>query len=331
MIRFRPLLQHGPARPEGARLLGGGPLWFTHAERLSRDAQPTVVPADAVDPGALARLTAVRPPVLNLSMNRPRIMGIVNVTPDSFSDGGVHLDPRAAIAGALDMVAAGAEILDIGGESTRPGSATVPAEEEIARILPVIEGIRAASRIAISVDTRKTAVARAALAAGADLINDVSGFSHDATLAPFCAEHGLPVCLMHAQGDPETMQAAPRYDDVLLDVYDHLDARLSALEAQGIPRARILADPGIGFGKTLDHNLALLKDIALFHGLGAPILLGVSRKRFIGTLSDEPKADRRAPGSIAVGLAALAQGVQILRVHDVRETVQAVRLWEAVR
>jgi dihydropteroate synthase len=256
-------------------------------------------------------------------------MGIVNVTPDSFSDGGVHFDHEAAVAGALAM--AGADILDIGGESTRPGAGEVPVEQEIARTAPVIAAIREQSAAPISIDTRKRAVAEAAVAAGAGLVNDVSGFTFDPALAPYCAENALPVCVMHAQGDPETMQDNPHYNNVLLDVFDVLEAQVNALEQAGIPRARILADPGIGFGKTLEHNLTLLKNISLFHGLGCALLLGVSRKRFIGTLADVPEAQGRAPGSIAVGLAALAQGVQILRVHDVAASRQALTLWQAVR
>ena len=331
MTCYRPLPQHGPARPPEALPLAGGPLWFTHAETRARGQAPRVIPAREIPEATLARLTAPRPPVAGMAMDGPRLMGIINTTPDSFSDGGKHHAAEAAIAGAQDMIAAGADILDIGGESTRPGAQEVPVDEEIARTVPVIQAIRRDSAIPISIDTRKAPVAAAALDAGADLVNDVAAFTFDAGLAPLCATRGVPVCAMHAQGDPETMQDDPRYDDVLLDVYDFLESRIAALEAQGIPRANILADPGIGFGKTRDHNLALLNGIALFHGLGCPVLLGASRKRFIGTVGGEPRAAARVPGSIAVGLAALAQGVHILRVHDVRETVQALRLWQAAR
>jgi len=328
---YRPLVQHGSARPDDALPLAGGPLWFTHVEALARGHAPQVIPADDLPDHDLAPLTAPRAPLAGMAMDRPNIMGILNITPDSFSDGGKHHDAGAALAGARAMIAAGADILDIGGESTRPGALEVPVDEEIARTAPVIAAIRAESAIAISIDTRKSAVAAAALDAGATLVNDVAGFTYDAALAPLCAEHSVPVCVMHAQGDPATMQDDPHYGDVLLDVYDFLATRIAALVAQGIPRARILADPGIGFGKTRDHNLALLRGLALFHGLGCPILLGASRKRFIGTIGGEPRAEARAPGSIAVGLAALAQGVQLLRVHDVRDTMQAVRLWQAAR
>ncbi|MCB1334965.1 MAG: dihydropteroate synthase, partial [Roseivivax sp.] len=180
------------------------------------------------------------------------------------------------------------------------------------------------------IDTRKAAVAAAALEAGAALVNDVSGFTHDTELAPLCAARGVPVCVMHAQGDPATMQADPRYDDVLLDVYDFLEAQVAGLERLGLARGRILVDPGIGFGKTQAHNLALLNRLSLFHSLGCPILLGVSRKRFIGTISGVAEADRRVMGSVAVALHGVSQGVQLLRVHDVAETAQALALWQAV-
>lgn len=328
---YRPLAQNGPARPEDALPLAGGSLWFTHAEALGRDGGAELVAASEIPGDALARLTFTRLPVAGLDMSLPQIMGILNVTPDSFSDGGQHDAPDVAVAAALEMVTAGAAMIDIGGESTRPGAAEVPEAEEIARTAPVIAAIRARVDIPISIDTRKLRVASAAVEAGANLVNDVSGLTFDPMLAPYCAGEELPVCVMHSQGDPATMQDDPHYDDVLLDVYDFLEDRIVALEVAGIPRTRILADPGIGFGKTQAHNLALLKNLSIFHGLGCPILLGVSRKGFIGRIGEEPVAARRAPGSIAVGLAALAQGVQILRVHDVRETVQALRLWQAVR
>jgi dihydropteroate synthase len=306
-------------------------LWYTHAERLSRTGNPRIVTASDIPADWQTRLSGVRAPIDGLDMSVPQIMGILNVTPDSFSDGGLNLDPTAALASARAMVAAGAAILDIGGESTRPGAETVAEADEIARTAPVIAAIRGETRTPVSIDTRKAAVAQAALAAGATLVNDVSGFTYDPALAPLCAGANVPVCVMHAQGDPATMQTDPQYDNVLLDVYDYLSDRVSALESAGIPRARIVIDPGIGFGKTLDHNLALLQSISLFHGIGCAILLGASRKRFIGSIGNEPRAHARAPGSIAVGLAALGQGVQFLRVHDVAETLQAVHLWRAVQ
>lgn len=328
---YRPLPQSGQARPADAVPLVGSAQWFTHVEVLERDRAPEIVPAHEIPDDAARRLTAPREALAGLDMNRPHIMGILNVTPDSFSDGGVHAGVQAAAQGAREMVAAGATILDVGGESTRPGAAFVPNDEEIARTAPVIDAIRAETQTAISIDTRKASVAQAAVSAGATIVNDVSGFTFDPELAPLCAGLPVPVCVMHAQGDPATMQDDPQYDDVVLDVYQFLDDQVARLEGQGLRRSQIIVDPGIGFGKTLDHNLALLRNLSVFHGIGCPVLLGASRKRFIGTIGQEPRADARAPGSIAVALAAAAQGVQILRVHDVVETAQALRLWQAVR
>jgi dihydropteroate synthase len=330
--RYRPLPQAGRARPEDALPLAGGALWFTHAERLSRAEPPRVLQAGQIPAPVLARLTAPRADVLGFDLSRPRLMGILNVTPDSFSDGGRFAAFEDAVAAGLAMQASGADLIDIGGESTRPGAAELPEAEEIRRTAPVIAALRAAGgALPLSIDTRKAGVARAALATVAGMVNDVSGFTFDTALAPLCAASGVPVCVMHAQGDPATMQDAPAYDDVVLDVCDFLETRIAALEAQGIVRERIVVDPGIGFGKTQAHNLALLRNIAVFHGLGCPVLLGASRKGFIGRIGKETQALRRAPGSIAVALAALAQGVQLLRVHDVAETAQALRLWRAVR
>lgn len=276
------------------------------------------------------RLTKERSPIAGLSLQTPRIMGILNVTPDSFSDGGSFSGAGSALAHATQMVSSGADILDIGGESTRPGAMEVPHEAEIARTAPVIEAIRSNLQTPISIDTRKYSVAKAALSNGANMVNDVSGFNFDPKLAPFCAKKTVPVFVMHAQGDPMTMQKNPLYDDVLLDVFDFLEKQVSHLEELGFNRDNIVIDPGIGFGKTIAHNLALLNGISLFHSLGCAILLGVSRKGFIGKIGEAPVAKDRAFGSIATGLAALAQGVQLLRVHDVPETKQAIRLWQAV-
>lgn len=328
---FRPLVQSGRARPDGAVALAGGALWFTHVEHLSRDRPPEVLPAEILPPDWHAALTEPRIPLAGLSLDTPRVMGILNVTPDSFSDGGQHHSIDAALTRARDMQTHGVDILDIGGESTRPGAEPVPVAQEIDRTAPVIARLRRQTDLAISIDTRKAAVAQAALENGATLVNDVSGFTHDPELVGVAQRHGAAVCVMHAQGDPATMQQNPSYDNVLLDVYDTLSERIDLLTAQGIARGQIVIDPGIGFGKTQSHNLTLLRGISLFHGLGCAILLGVSRKGFIGALGKAPDPATRAPGSIALGLAALAQGVQILRVHDVKETTQALALWQAVR
>jgi dihydropteroate synthase len=258
-------------------------------------------------------------------------MGILNTTPDSFSDGG-QFDSRAtARAHAVRLMQEGADIIDIGGESTRPGADLIAVDEEISRTKPAILDVRQVSPLPLSIDTRKAPVAAAALDAGIDWINDVSALTFDSEMARLAASSGASVCLMHAPSDPKTMQQNAQYEDVLLDVYDYLAARVDFALSQGILRQNIIVDPGIGFGKTLAHNLILLRGLAVFHSLGCLVLLGASRKRFIGTISGAEKAQDRMAGSVAVALAAAGQGAQILRVHDVRETVQALKLWAAVR
>ena len=260
-------------------------------------------------------------------------MGIVNATPDSFSDGGIYLDAGRAVAHAEAMIAAGAAIIDIGGESTRPGALPVEPEEEIRRVVPVIAGVRPAAEAAgvqISIDTRNAETMRAALEAGAGMINDVSALTHDPAALGVAARSGASVVLMHMRSDPCTMQTAPAYDDVALDVYDYLEARIAACADSGIDQSRIVADPGIGFGKTLAHNLQLLNHLTLFHGLGVKLLIGVSRKGFIAGLSAGEAPDQRLGGSLAAALAAAEQGAHIVRVHDVPETVQALRVASAL-
>jgi dihydropteroate synthase len=329
--RFRPLPRSGTPRPPGALDLAGGPMWFAEVAEHRRGAAPRLLPADALPVEARARLSAPRAPVCGLSLDRPRLMGVLNVTPDSFSDGGLHLALSDAVARARAMAEAGADILDIGGESTRPGADPVAEKEEIARVVPVIAALRRGGLTTpVSIDTRKAAVARAAFEAGADMLNDVSALTHDPASLGAAAVSGRPVCLMHAKGDPKTMQDAPAYDDVLLDVCDFLEARVDAAEAAGIGRDRILVDPGIGFGKTVAHNLELIRGLAALHGLGCPLLFGASRKRFIGAIGDAPDPAGRLPGSLVVAVEALRQGAQVIRVHDVRETRQAIALWEAL-
>ncbi len=277
----------------------------------------------------LENIRAPRPRLAGLSLDRPRLMGIVNVTPDSFSDGGNFLAAQAAIDHGLRLVEEGADILDIGGESTRPGSDTVAVDEELRRVMPVLEGLRAKTDTRISIDTRKAEVMRRAAEAGADILNDVSALTHDPAALETAAASGLPVMLMHAQGDPKTMNDNPRYTDVVLDVFDFLESRVHACEAAGIPKAKLVVDPGIGFGKHLHHNVAVLSAMSLYHGLGVPVLLGASRKKLIGQLCNVENAADRVPGSIAAALHSIAQGVQIVRVHDVAATRQAVALWQA--
>ena len=280
----------------------------------------------------LARITEPRAALDGWDPARPRLMGILNVTPDSFSDGGDYATPAAAVAQGVRLAEAGAGILDIGGESTRPGAKPVTPQEEIARVLPVIEGL-AARRDAlrgakISVDTRRAAVMRASLAAGADIINDITALTGDPESMAVAADSRAMVMLMHMQGEPRTMNVAPTYDDVVLDVFDALEARLEACVAAGIDRHRLVADPGIGFGKRGKENLAILQELALYHGLGVPLLLGASRKGLGDAASGRATPSQRLPSSLGAAMHGLSQGVQILRVHDIAETRQVLTLWE---
>ena len=331
MIYYRPIPSCDVARPVDALPLAGGLSWFTHVEVIERARRGEIIPASDAPAEILVRLTASRHPIAGLDLTRPKLMGILNVTPDSFSDGGIHASEELAIARARQMVSLGADIIDIGGESTRPGASFVPADQEIARTEPVIRALKQSGlATTISIDTRKAEVARSAIVAGAGLFNDVTALRYDPESLGTAAELGVPVCLMHTGGDPADMQDNPEYDDVLLEVYDHLAERVEACVSGGISRDRILVDPGIGFGKSFEHNVTLLKNMSLFHGLGCAILLGVSRKGFIGKFGAEPDPAKRAPGSIAVALDGLRQGVQMLRVHDIAETRQAVALWQAL-
>lgn len=326
---YRPVPSLDSSRPAKALPMANGPAWFDSVERLERGRPAELVPLTEVPGETLEILSGPRPPVEGLTLDRPRLMGILNVTPDSFSDGGRFDAPRKAVARGRALVGGGADILDIGGESTRPGASEVPMADEIARAAPVIEILARDIEAPISIDTRKAEVARKALDAGARIVNDVSGLLFDPNLARIAAETDAPIVLMHSRGSPENMQDAPRYDNVLLDVYDALARRIETALAAGICRDRIAIDPGIGFGKTLEHNLALLARLSLFHGLGCALLLGASRKRFIGTLGNAPDPVARVPGSLAVALAALRQGVHILRVHDIPATKQALALYLA--
>jgi dihydropteroate synthase len=263
----------------------------------------------------------------DLDLSTPKVMGIVNVTPDSFSDGGMHADTDSSVAHARQLISEGVHILDIGGESTRPGAAEVPAELEIARIVPVIEALRDAG-IPLSVDTAKPAVMRAALDAGADMINDIYGFRLPGALEAI-RDSRCGLCAMHMQGEPRTMQAAPSYTDVVAEVAEFLRIQAQRLEAAGIDRSRITLDPGFGFGKTVAQNYRLMRELGSLQRLGYPLLVGVSRKSMIGAVTDKPVADRLS-GSIAAALAAIARGAHIIRVHDVGATVDALKVWQAV-
>ncbi len=264
-------------------------------------------------------------------LDRPLVMGVLNVTPDSFSDGGRFLDRAAALDHARRMIADGADIVDIGGESTRPGAAPTAEADELARVIPLLEALRGecdARGVALSVDTRKPAVMRAAIAAGASMINDVGALAAPAALEAVAASD-VAVCLMHMRGEPATMQQAANYDDVVGEVKAFLADRAAACERAGIARDRIVLDPGFGFGKTVGHNLTLLRWLGDIVGLGYPVAVGLSRKSTIGTLTGREVGDRTG-GSIAAALAAVARGAAIVRVHDVRETVDALKVWRAV-
>jgi dihydropteroate synthase len=316
----------------GAGALGGFPnIGFTLVEEISRDgtsiSRRIISFADVKNRPLTDEITKARSNFAGLELNVARVMGIVNVTPDSFSDGGQHAEAKAAIAHGLAMVEQGADILDVGGESTRPGSQEVQLDEERQRIIPVIAELAKAS--VISVDTRKARLMREAAAAGAKIINDVSALNFDVGSAAAVAKMALPVILMHAQGEPRTMQLAPKYADVVLDVYDWLAARIDVAVSAGIPKSRICIDPGIGFGKTIQHNLALLQNQTIFHGLGVALLVGLSRKNMVGVLTGEKVAAKRAAGSVGGALHAAMMGAHILRVHDVQETVQGLAVFNA--
>ena len=260
---------------------------------------------------------------------RTWLMGVVNVTPDSFSDGGLYLDAGKAVARGLELAAEGADILDVGGESTRPGSRPTPEAEEMERIVPVIAALREKTSVLISVDTTKAAVARAALDAGADIVNDTSALRFDPAMAGTVARSGAGLVLMHMQGTPLTMQDAPRYGDILGEISAFLAERIRVAAAAGIPEERLIVDPGVGFGKTFEDNLTLLRGQEAFHALGRPLLMGFSRKAFLGRILDRPPAER-LEGTIAAAVLAVERGAHILRVHDVGPVARAVRTAEAI-
>jgi dihydropteroate synthase len=333
--------------------LAGGMQFFSAWEVIGVDggvrSGAWLVPIDRIDDAlanlstqqveaarqTIARVTSPRAPLQLgervVRLDQPQVMAILNMTPDSFSGGSDVLDdPAAAAALAVSLSAAGAAIIDIGGESTRPGATTVWEEDEKARVLPIIQKL-APSGTAISIDTRKAAVMEAALAAGAHLVNDVSALLYDDRALSVVAAANCPVVLMHAPGKPDDPHSDDNYSDPLIEVYDWLEDRIDAVVAGGVSRDKIIVDPGIGFGKGVAHNLAIMNGLALFHGLGCPILLGASRKRLIGALSNEAPTDKRLGGSIALALKAMEQGAQVIRVHDVPETVQAVHIWRGGR
>jgi dihydropteroate synthase len=349
-IYLRPVhFVESPQQHDGASArLAGTMLWFGAVELIAKTVAATkriLIPVAEWDAAAaqlppranelFANLTMPRAPLQmgnrTIRLDQPQVMGILNLTPDSFSDGGkLGDDPEAATAAGVALCAAGAAILDIGGESTRPGAPVVWEGDEIKRIVPAIERLTRTGA-AISVDTRKAAVMEVALSAGASMINDVSALLYDDRALSVALNSQGPVALMHAPSQTNDPHKGGDYDDVLLDVYDWLEARVAAVEAAGVDRSRIVIDPGIGFGKSLSDNLAIINNLSLFHGIGCPILFGASRKRMIGALSNEADVAARLGGSVFLAMKAVEQGAQIVRVHDVAETVQAIHVWRGLR
>jgi dihydropteroate synthase len=266
----------------------------------------------------------------SLTLDRPRVVGIINVTPDSFSDGGEFADLESAVAHGLRLAEEGADMLDVGGESTRPGAADVPVEDELRRVIPVIEQLVARTSLPIAIDTSKPEVMRAAIAAGAGMINDIYGLRREGALDA-AAELRVPVCLMHMQGEPRSMQDEPHYDDVVGEVHRFLTDRLFSCELAGIDRRKVMVDPGFGFGKNLEHNLALLRKLERFSDLGSGVYVGLSRKSMIGTITGHTHPADRAAGSVAAALIAVQRGARMVRVHDVAATVDALKVWHAVQ
>ena len=302
---------------------------FTLARRIGERAGPVIRAIDIPPDWQPELLNRAPSSWAGLKLDRPAIMAIVNVTPDSFSDGGLHEDPARAIAAGLAMAMAGADILDVGGETTKPGAPAVPVAEELARVVPVIRGLADAGLL-VSVDTRNARTMAAALDAGAAIVNDVSGLAHDPDAARVVASHDADVVLMHMRGEPATMNDLADYKDVAVDVVRELAARVNAALSACIPRHRIAVDPGIGFAKTAAHNLEVLRRLPLLLNLGCPILVGASRKNFIGRITGVEVPRQRLPGSLAVALLAAVRGASILRVHDVAETSQALRVLAAL-
>jgi dihydropteroate synthase len=328
---FGPDARKAIAAGQAASLGGMGHIGFTLVERIERSESGitrAIVPiTGVVDHPLMAKITAARPKFGGLVLDRARIMGVVNVTPDSFSDGGKFHGVEAAVEHGRALAAQGADVLDIGGESTRPGALAVDPAEELARVLPVIAGLAGQGKV-ISLDTRKAAVMTAGLAAGAGIINDVSALSYDAEALAVVAKARAPVVLMHAQGDPRTMQLNPTYEDVVLDVYDYLESRVAVCLAAGIAAENICVDPGIGFGKNFKHNVQVMNGLSVFHGLGVGLLVGLSRKGFVGALTGVAKAADRAYGSIGGALHVAQNACHLVRVHDVKASIAAMAVFQ---
>lgn len=330
-VYYRPIIQNDPVKPSNSYHLGGQKQWFDKIEINERGHAPVLVSANEVPKQSLRSLTNSRQSNHFSCFIKPKIMGILNVTPDSFSDGGKYFEHSKAFFAAEAMIAGGADLIDIGGESTRPGAKAISQKEELMRIEPVLKNLKSTyPSCKISVDTRKSAVMSRAMSLGVDLINDVSAMTFDKKSIEVLAKENILVCLMHGGLNPEKMQQNIVYDNVLFDVYDYLKKSIEFAVAGGIKKENILVDPGIGFGKTNEQNTVLIQKASLFHSLGVPVLYGVSRKRFIGDIGGAQMPNERFPGSVAVALELIRQGVQFIRVHDVKETKQAFDLWSAI-
>ena len=330
-LYYRPIPQIDRSRGKDSYSVAGGKVWFSEVEILERNRDSCIVPGLEIPDQVMSALVDERANVLGFSPSSPIIMGILNATPDSFSDGNKWSCPAQALVRVKNMINAGVNIIDIGGESTRPGFKAISEDEELSRVIPIIKSIRDADlNVPLSIDTTKAAVAAKALEAGVDFVNDISAMISDTNMVNVVKINNAPVCLMHSEPITTDSSNLPLYENVLLDVYDFLAERLKDTDRLGIPRSKIVVDPGIGFGKTMEHNLSLLNGLSLFHSLGCTVLLGASRKRFIGTITGEAEPKKRLAGSIAVSLEGLRQGVQILRVHDIVGNYQATKMWKAM-
>ncbi len=311
--------------------LGGTKVGFDSFKIVERGKKSETIPAREAPKEILEAFIRPRPSVLGLDFSKVNIMGVLNVTPDSFYDGKEDFKEVDFVKKGLDLINGGLDILDVGGESTRPGAKEIPVHLEKQRVSNVIRDIKKTfPKIIISIDTRKSEVAKAALKAGASIINDVSGLTFDSEILSIASEFESVICIMHSKGLPENMQNQPSYENILLDIYDFLEEKLNLAKKAGISEKRIIVDPGIGFGKSLSHNKVLIKNLSLFHGLGCPVMVGLSRKSFIGEIVGELEPSKRLGGSLAALLTTVSRGAHLVRVHDVNETKQAIEVWNAL-
>ena len=331
MEYFFPEINYVPGRFEKFYRIQGGTTVFNSFRVIQRNKKPRVISTSEVKEEFLDRFTSKPGSLLGLSFETPAVMGILNVTPDSFYDGEKFFTEKQFVEKGLHLLKIGCTVLDIGGESTRPGAKEVSSTIEIERIMGVIEKIKNSVPSAIiSVDTRKSMVAEKALQAGATIVNDISAGSFDKKMFEVVAKHRAGICLMHSRGIPENMQNMPYYDDILLDIYDYFEEKIAEAQSKGIPREKIVIDPGIGFGKKFHHNLEIINKISLFLGLGLPVMIGVSRKSFIGEIISKRDPSERLTGSVVAMLASLNRGVNIVRVHDVKEAADAIKVWNTL-